>query len=487
MDYLRIFYFATLRYSQVLSVALFVIAYFAIAYTFLADYMLTDALSFLAIIGLPYTCTISQQISEQVSIQTRKIRLHYFIFAVICAILSWIFPLKSVYYFSVIFAFLFAIETYLGKISYLPFCLLVLVSTFFTYLSNTFSIPIRLEISELAANLLASAGFNTQALGNIILLNGREFSVDAACMGLKTLFTAYLIGFFLLAYSEKQRQKLYSLLQLIGLSFIILILTIINNLIRILLLVIFQILPQNPFHDIVGILCLAIYVVLPFGVIIYFLAPPPAPSPSGRGFLTSLISRLPLPKGEGAGGGVKLANFLLFFAILGKGIYLSQNPKTHDNHHHYHIDLQGFKKEILSSGMVKFENSEALIYYKPVTGFYGADHSPMICWVGSGYKFKSFAKTRIKNIEIYKGVLQKENHPKENKEKKNSQKTYDIIYTAWWFDNGNYQTISQLSWRWQTLRGEPEFSLVNVNANSEADLDKELVKLLGKGHLPLGE
>ena len=38
MDYLRIFYFATLRYSQVLSVALFVIAYATIAYTFLADY-----------------------------------------------------------------------------------------------------------------------------------------------------------------------------------------------------------------------------------------------------------------------------------------------------------------------------------------------------------------------------------------------------------------------------------------------------------------
>lgn len=472
MDYLRIFYFATLRYSQVLSVALFVIAYFAIAYIFLADYMLTDTLSFLAIIGLPYTCTISQQISGQ----TKKIRLHYFIFAIICAIISWIFPLKSVYYFSVIFAFLFAIETYIGKISYLPFCLLVLVSTFFAYLSNTFSIPIRLEISELAANLLASAGFDTQALGNIILLNGREFSVDAACMGLKTLFTAYLIDFFLLAYSEKQRQKLYSLLQLIGFSFIILILTIINNLIRILLLVIFQILPQNPFHDIVGILCLAIYVVLPFGVIIYFMNPKniaiKIPSQIKKQNIPTTISSL-----------LVFANFLLFFAILGKGIYLSQNPKTHDNHHHYHIDLQGFKKEILVSGMVKFENSEALIYYKPVTGFYGADHSPMICWVGSGYKFKSFAKTRIKNIEIYKGVLQKENNLKENKEKENSKKIYDIIYTAWWFDNGNYQTINQLSWRWQTLRGEPEFSLVNVNANSEADLDKELVKLLGKGHL----
>ncbi len=466
MDYLRIFYFATLRYSQVLSVVLFVIAYTAIAYMFLADYMLTDALSFLAIIGLPYTCTISQQISEQVSIQTQKIRLHYFIFAIICAILSWIFPLKSVYYFSVIFAFLFAIETYLGKISYLPFCLLVLVSTFFAYLSNTFSIPIRLEISELAANLLASAGFDTQALGNIILLNGREFSVDAACMGLKTLFTAYLIGFFLLAYSEKQRQKLYSLLQLIGFSFIILILTIINNLIRILLLVIFQILPQNPFHDIVGILCLAIYVVLPFGVIIYFMNPKSIaikiPSQIKKQNIPTTISSL-----------LVFANFLLFFAILSKGIYLSQNPKIHDNHHHYHIDLQGFKKEILVSGMVKFENSAALIYYKPVTGFYGADHSPMICWVGSGYTFKSFAKTTVKNIEIYKGVLQKENNPKEN-----NPKTYDIIHTAWWFDNGNYQTINQLSWRYQTLQGKPEFSLVNVNANSEENLDKILEQLL---------
>jgi exosortase N len=478
MDYLRIFYFATLRYSQVLSVALFVIAYFAIAYTFLADYILTDTLSFLAIIGLPYTCTISQKDIKQ---KTKKIPLHYFILAIICAILSWIFPLKSVYYFSVIFAFLFAIETYLGEISYLPFCLLVLVSTFFVYLSNTFSIPIRLEISELAANLLASAGFDTQALGNIILLNGREFSVDAACMGLKTLFTAYLIGFFLLAYSEKQRQKLYTLLQLIGFSFIILILTIINNLIRILLLVIFQILPQNPFHDIVGILCLAIYVVLPFGVIIYFMNPKSIFGvvcvDTNKSKIPSQIKKQNIP--TTISSLLVFANFLLFFAILGKGIYLSQNPKTHDNHHHYHIDLQGFKKEILSSGMVKFENSEALIYYKPVTGFYGADHSPMICWVGSGYKFKSFAKTTVKNIEIYKGVLQKENNPKENKEKENNQKTYDIIHTAWWFDNGNYQTINQLSWRWQTLRGEPEFSLVNVNANSELDLDKELVKLLG--------
>lgn len=52
------------------------------------------------------------------------------------------------------------------------------------------------------------------------------------------------------------------------------------------------------------------------------------------------------------------------------------------------------------------------------------------------------------------------------------------LYTAWWFDNGVYQTIGQLDWRWRTLRGQQQFAIVNISAVTKAELNARVTTML---------
>ena len=125
--------------------------------------------------------------------------------------------------------------------------------------------------------------------------------------------------------------------------------------------------------------------------------------------------------------------------------------------------LPGFRKELLKNGIVKLENEGCLVYVKPLAGFYSAEHSPLICWQGSGYVFSQTATRTLAGTEIYWGILKKDK---------------DKIYTAWWFDNGNFRTIHPLDWRLNTLKKGVPFSLVNVNATSEAGLLESVTNIM---------
>jgi len=48
------------------------------------------------------------------------------------------------------------------------------------------------------------------------------------------------------------------------------------------------------------------------------------------------------------------------------------------------------------------------------------------------------------------------------------------LYTAWWYDNGNLQTISQFTWRWDSFRNNRAWVLVNVTADSKPELFNQI-------------
>jgi hypothetical protein len=118
------------------------------------------------------------------------------------------------------------------------------------------------------------------------------------------------------------------------------------------------------------------------------------------------------------------------------------------------ISLKSYKKECLENGVIKFSNGQSLIYIKALN-FYTPEHNPMICWTSSGYAFKCVNEEMIAGEKICTGILKKDQ---------------DTIYTAWWFDNGEMKTISQLAWRWRCLRNNDNFILINVCAPSKAAL-----------------
>ena len=279
----------------------------------------------------------------------------------------------------------------------------------------------------------------------------REFSVDDACMGLSMVTIGLLLGVFLLAYFQYKTQKIISLLQVFLSLLVIFILVISANLFRIIFLVQFQVLPDNILHEIIGVLCFAAYVLLPALLVIKFII---------KKSTVKNITRLGLKAKSRAD---EIYYFLLLVLLAIVIIRVNNSKNQSSMLAATGISLPGYSSELINNEIIKAENGNALIYVKHIKGFYSTEHSPMICWRGSGYEMASVQEMKIGKRNVYSGIL------KEGKNK---------LYTAWWFDNGDYQTTDQLDWRWKVLRGAQEFSIVNVTTTSTAELVKSVERVM---------
>ena len=158
---------------------------------------------------------------------------------------------------------IFTWEQYRGRLTALPFLTLLMMSPVAQYFAQVFSFPIRLWLTDVAGRLLHLSGLNALATGNIITCNTGEYAVDPACMGLNMLVTSLLCGLAMLAiYTKRAGKRLPLYLIVAGLAGLAM-LNVAANLIRIMLLVYFRLLPDNPMHGFTGIICLAVYVLLP--------------------------------------------------------------------------------------------------------------------------------------------------------------------------------------------------------------------------------
>jgi hypothetical protein len=55
------------------------------------------------------------------------------------------------------------------------------------------------------------------------------------------------------------------------------------------------------------------------------------------------------------------------------------------------------------------------------------------------------------------------------------------LATAWWYSNGNRHVTDQLDWRWNMVKGEKGYALINVTAANETDRRKAVEKIIGAG------
>ena len=170
----------------------------------------------------------------------------------------------SLYYAFWCFCILYILESQWGRLNQLPLFLLAVVSAFVNHIAYVWSFPIRLWLSSVVAKSLTFIGMNAQADGNIILLNGNDFNVEPGCVGLNMLVTGLVLGLFIVAHFERRYERTFNFLQVTAAMFLVLLLSVLSNYIRLLTLVVFYILPENPLHEIVGIVCLVLYVLLPF-------------------------------------------------------------------------------------------------------------------------------------------------------------------------------------------------------------------------------
>ncbi|MBC3538231.1 exosortase N [Rufibacter sediminis] len=418
------------------------IGYVLVAGFFLRQYLLWDPQWVLGLALLPFITlpAIKRKSSP------------FLLIGLVCLLLMAAFyKITTLYFFALLLAFWVFLQTVMGRSGGYALLMLAVASPIFRYVSEILSFPLRLQLTKAAAVLLSVSYTKVEAVGNLLLLDGEEFSVDPACAGLHMLSFSLMIGVFLLAHLHRTQHKPWPLWQLTVLLAAMLLLNLGANLLRILVLVILRIGPEDLMHDAVGLICLVLYALLPFYLLVKF-------TKNRSRFKADFPKEA--SKQENPSKETVTLHLLLLLCLAGVGYQVQTDRKSPQLTSRQTIP--GFEKTILQDGVTKFTNGQALVYMKPVRAFYSTEHHPMICWEGSGYQFKHVSEKQVNGKIIFTGIL---------------EKGQDRLHTAWWMDNGRHQTISQADWRWRMARGEPAFHLVNVTASTEALLVAQVGEL----------
>ncbi|MEM9820448.1 MAG: exosortase N [Bacteroidota bacterium] len=253
-------------------------------------------------------------------------------------------------------------------------------------------------------------------------------------------------------YFEKKYEHILSIPSILFYLALAFVLTILANFVRLLTLIVFHILPQNPLHDLVGLWCLICYVLLP----IYFLVNLGTKRQAKHRLSVLELKAAPLKNN------VILAMSYAFLLALHayNGLPLL-SPKLEAIQKVEGIDHPMLAEEITPNGVLELQNEEVLIYLKPPVPFFQGSHDPRFCWRGSGYQLQNINITRVGGKEMYTAVLSKEE---------------DQLYTAWWYENDAHQTPYEWTWRWNSLRQQKEYYLINITSTNQEWLHKWILK-----------
>jgi exosortase N len=367
----------------------------------------------------------------------------------------------TLFYFAIIAALMWFYSQEIGKISILPAALLLTISPVFSYLTDVFSFDLRLKLTAFAVEILKKItpknemmdpsvseviSGNFQAIGNIIRLpNGEEWHIDAACMGLNMLSIGLILTYFFIGFFAKKIEKLPTIKGVFLIVFAALLLNLLSNLMRIIAVVLLHIPPETVGHELIGLLSFSIYSIVP----IYFLIKKTALSPL---FFREKINNQAFSNAQNElkMGDLKLPIFI-FMLLTSRALFLEFYKKDPQNLVLSSAITADFQIVNLPNGVTQLKNDSTLIYLKSLEHSLVTEHSPMICWRGSGYEFQKIEQTTVGKIPVYIGVLQRDT---------------DQIHAVWWFESDKFATNDQVSWRYRAYTEGSLFRLVNVNAAS---------------------
>jgi exosortase N len=430
----------TIASNQLFAPLIFIGGIIGAFILFNPDYLITDTFLWVGVVTLPITFKVASDIKT-----TR-----FFWFVLVFGIFTLFFSSTFGAYCVMVFAILLVLETHLGKLSLLTMFHLFLLSPLFKYFTSLITFPLRIQISKIVATILQLADLDIELSGNLIKFSGTEFLVDKACMGLHLLSYSFLCGLLILAFFEKKNNSLK--LSSISLFMIVIMgLNLIANTVRATLLILFKIMPDHWFHDTIGLLIFILYILLPFYFIVKWQRK--------KNVELVTIDRAEVDKY----GRLKVfLAFILFILIIWNNNLnktFTVKPPT--------IQISGYTQTQLKSNVTKLSNDNTLVYIKPPVAPYRADHNPLICWEGSGYSFKKIATLTLNNHEVYYAEL---------------VKGKDKLYTAWWFQYENHITNNQWEWRWNTIKNNHQYSMINVTCSSLKELEISSIYILNNNN-----
>jgi len=350
----------------------------------------------------------------------------------------------------------FLIEWFWGSLGFLPLFFLGCIAPALYYVVNIFSFPLRLQLSAVACELYAYAGVVVENKGSYFVLpNGNSFHIDEGCVGLKMFGTGFIAAILILGIKEKQTGKPCSFFTVALSMLVMLLLLVVCNFMRILVLVLFRSMPNTASHEVIGIVSLLVYAILPFYFLVKLL-------PKNVRRNQALI-----PKSE-----VTLKYLLpstMLILLFGSTLYFSLvRTENKRDLALEKLEIIGFTKTFKDDGVMEFKNDSLLMYIKPAIRAFEGGHPPQICWKASGFELQDFGERKLGNHSYMFGVLKKGNH---------------VQYTAWWYDNAKIKTIHEWEWR---RRNESPFRVINLNSLDSAYLLKS-VKIAIENSLIVGQ
>lgn len=406
---------------------------------FLTYYLRPDLNMILCLILMPFVLKVRQ---------TGVYSIRYVCWAAACFVAYWNLHMQSLFFFAIGFSVLGIVELWFGKIGWLPAALMILLSSVTAYISDVFTFGLRMHMSELTAVCLQQIGYQVEVSGNLFFLDGMTFSVDQACMGLNSIVTGLVLITLGAAYGEQRYQRSFSFWPIVCIYVLGLGLMVAGNQIRMLILVMFRSPPETLGHELIGLFCLLLYGALPIWLGMHWLlkkglASRPWAQDSQHTFQISLRKKASI-------------SGLLILAIAWFGQHFEQYLIPLDDRVLAEAEFPDFETSRLRSGITKLENDQALVYIKPPVRVMGSDHSPHICWRGSGYVLHHVREEKIAGKLLLRAELHKDQ---------------DVLHTAWWFDNGEHQTLDQWEWRLRTLQGTAPYRLINVTVADSSQLE----------------
>jgi exosortase N len=367
-------------------------------------------------------------------------------------------------YFAIVGTLIWSYSRYIGKVSTLPVLLLMTISPVFSYVTDVFSFGLRLKLTAFSVEILKQIAPNTEkstpsvynaklgdfeALGNIIRLpDGEEWLIDSACMGLNMLGIGLILTYFFIGFFSKQQGKLPTNRGIVVFITAALCLNLLSNLMRILAVVLLKIAPATVGHEVIGLLSFLMYGVIPM----YFFIK------SNRCSSFFFKENIKTDAFSIASSNATIRSFILpiglFLCLVIRAVFFEFYKKTETNLILPDTITANFTVRNLPNGVTQLRNDSSLIYLKNLPHGFTTEHSPMICWQGSGYNFQKIERTMIGNTSVYMGVLQRDT---------------DQIHAIWWFESDNFATSDQIAWRYRTFTEGAHFRLVNVNAASKEE------------------
>jgi exosortase N len=410
------------------------------------DYLQFASLSFIA--GTMSLVLLSEKAKGKVSPR-------YAIVSLVFLLLTLMAPVKTLLCFSMGFALFYLVESLQYRLNFSAVISLFLITPVSEYAANVFSFPVRLQLSSWVGNILSQFSKETHVTGNIIVHNEQEFSVDPACMGLNMLIASLLVAQMTIGFYQRKMQRKLTPVMVSLFLLSVIALNILSNLSRMIVLVIFSVLPDSLMHELTGLACLFLYVMLPVAIVSKFI-----------------VKRFGKPVTHSSQDFVNKVNwtkhFLVFGLVVSAGVYVSFADSFSRFENLGDKEIPGYKLSLAQPGIVKLENERSLVYVKFIRGFYDSDHNPTICWKGSGYEFTHVQQKKLSGFVLNTAIL---------------KKGKDQLYTAWWYSNGKDHTADPFSWRYNAVRTGTTYAVVNVSAANQKDLENELNRVIQKNSL----